>query len=298
MWLVVLGVIAVSICILILSKCATHGGYCGEIVDKTNHFARKKIKSNKIVFFTATFFLDADGEFEKSGTYRFEVKTDESGKIILSEKSFYDASCETDETIFIELQKLIVKHELVAYNGICTYTTGLPPEFWPSSLAAKYDSGEHLDFCFNNNPYAPWAKDITCLLAGELAARGKICLALPKRISVLNEKELPDEGDLIKGQTFYAQIIESKYDDYCAENDYAKGQPIVWLHHVQIAETGQIIARDDNVIPYVVSKNGNKKNLARFYEDTDESYPFGDDAWEITTNAEGKIMDAAVYKSK
>lgn len=151
---------------------------CGGTINNTNPFASKKIKSDKIVYFHTKFFLEPKDEYEeeheKARGYIFEVKTDKDGKILLSEDYYDPVSCETDEAIFSKLQKIIEEHDLVKMNGVSNYTQGLPPEFSPAFLEAVYDSGEKLDFCFDNNPYDDWSRDIMRLLMDELADCGVI----------------------------------------------------------------------------------------------------------------------------
>lgn len=155
----------------------------GGTVKNNNPFSAKKIKSDKLVYFYAKFYLETRYEdeqrYEESGGYPeeargyiFEVKTEKDGKITIKEDYYEPISCETDESIFTELQKIIEDYDLVKINGIYTYTQGLPPEFSPSSLEAIYDSGEKLSLIVNNNPYADWSSDIAQVLMDELRDQG------------------------------------------------------------------------------------------------------------------------------
>ena len=139
----------------------------------TDFDAPKVIESRELLFFSAKFYLFSEYDSRIGGSYWFEVKADESGKLLLTEKySFRDLSCEVSAEIFEELQKIIEKYDLVKMNGIEEYTNGLVAEFQPSFLSADYVSGENLYFCTNNDPHAYWSRDVLNLFGKEFAKNG------------------------------------------------------------------------------------------------------------------------------
>ncbi len=268
----------------------------GGVTDNTNHMAPKKITSNKLTSFSAKFFLYSESGSEAGATYLFEVKPDENGTLILSEQYTYNISCETNDMLLSEIQKIIVKHELVKLNGIDKYTNGLAPEYQPSFLSANYESCEYLYFCINNDPYADWAREIFNLLGNEFASHGNSCFPVSKATGDILLKERPEEGDLIKGKTFYAQLPKNRYGGNCEEGDYAEGRFIIWVNQVMLSESGEITARDDIAVPYIVSDVGNDENLSMLSGGCDGDKPYGDDIWEISTDENGEIIDAVFYR--
>ncbi len=108
-------------------------------------------------------------------------------------------------------------------------------------------------------------------------------------------KERPDEGDLIKSETFYAQLPKNRYGGHSEEGDYAEGKFIIWVNRVKLSESGDIIGRDNIVVPYIVGE-GNDENLSMLSGGNDGDKPYGDDIWVITTNEKGEIVDAVFYK--
>ncbi len=276
----------------------------GGVIDQTDVNAPKVIQSDKLVSFTSEFYLygyDRPGS-EYDRKYRFDVSPDENGKLILSEQYNGKISCEVDDTFLLDLQKIITKYDLVKLNGIDRYTAGLPPEFQPSFLSADYESGEHLYFRIKNEPDAKWAKEVLDLCIDEFAAHGNKTLLIPKQSEsevfegvILKEK--PEEGDLIKGETFFARMPKNRYGSNCKEGDYAEGKFIIWLNRVTLSDQGEITGREDDAIPYIVNEDrGNQEHLSMLSGGVDGDYPYGVDVWKITTDEEGTIVDAVFYE--
>lgn len=280
----VLPILIATIMILLLSLFAcAKDTICGGTIYRKTPFARKKIKSDKLVSFTAKFYRD--GTYEKKygyiqdGSYLFEVKPHKTGKLIVSENCYYKTSAETDETILSELQKIIVKYNLVNLNGLAHYTQGLPPEFQPAYIEAKYDSGERLSFCITNDPHADWSKDIVHILRDELARRGKI----PYIEFVF--KAQPDKKDIIRGKTFYAQRF------YTADSE---DPPFtVWLNEVFYTELEPPSAKNNIVIPYSIKDDRNRESTMRYFDKIPFEHPDTEIIWKITTDKAGDIIDVS-----
>lgn len=195
---------------------------CGGEVSHS-YIAPKEIKSNKLVSFSTKFFLYSGYGWELDHTYWFEVNRDKSGKLLLTETyTYHDASCETNESILTELQKIIVKHDLVEYNGIDEYTAGLPEEYQPSFLEANYDSGENLYFNMDNNPYSKWAQEILDLFANEFASHGDNRFLPPKETKEIVRFEF-EYSDKDKGANYMEVKMPKKGSHYTVE-EMAEGK--------------------------------------------------------------------------
>ncbi|MBO4835824.1 MAG: hypothetical protein J5483_06900 [Lachnospiraceae bacterium] len=128
----------------------------GGTVDHSDPNAPKEIQSDELVFFEVSFYRYEEVETEKDGAeYHFELKK-EDGTCILSEDECYQISCEVDEKVFAEVQKIIREYDLISYNGTDRYKKGIVPEYGPFSLSAKYASGESLYFHMNIDPNEDW----------------------------------------------------------------------------------------------------------------------------------------------
>lgn len=266
--------------------------------DSGNH-APKVIRSGQLISFSAKFFLYGENGSEGEA-YRFDVRSDDSGQLILSDLLDPDIRCETSEEILTELQNIIVKYELVKLNGTEKHPNGLPAEFQSSVLSAEYESGEQLYFCMDNDPEAAWAKEVLNLLETELAAHGKSRFLSIKGMEGVILKKEPEENDLIKGETFYAQLPKSRYGGNYETGDYAEGEFIIWVNRIELSETGEITARDGIAVPYIVGgdgNEGNEENLSMLSGGWDGDYPYDDEIWKITTNEDGRIVDAVFYQS-
>lgn len=288
---------------------------CGGVVNNKNLFAPKKIKSDNIVYFHTKFILEPRNEYERkyeeskyhpgeAKGYIFEIKTDKDEKVILLEDYYDPVSCETDKSIFLELQKIIEKYDLVKMNGISKYTQGLPPEFSPSYLEAIYDSGEKLYFCVDNDPYASWSRDMAHLLRSELANHGAI--ELPEQLRI-KFKDKSDTKELIKGKTFYARLFKDYdyYEYYIYEKlghdykikDFKDENFIIWLNYVTVSNFGEVVKKNDLAIPYTLNPNGNEEALKNLFYEFYNDLIMGEKIWKFTTDNDGKIIDAVFYKT-
>ncbi len=146
---------------------------CGGVTDNTDNGAPKEIASDELVSFSTKFFAYGKYGSDVSGTFWFEAKPDENGRLFLSEKlAFNNTGCVTDAEFLPQIQKVIAKYDLAKLNGVERYTNGLPPEYQPAFLSAEYASGERLYFCVNNSPHEGWSADIFALIADEFAKSG------------------------------------------------------------------------------------------------------------------------------
>lgn len=196
---------------------------CGGRTNNTNPRAPKVINSRELVSFSAKFYLYGEYGSEGDGTYWFEVKKADDGKLMLTEKyHFYDLKCEAGDNLLSELQKVIVKYDLVKQNGVEEYTNGLPPEYQPCFLTADYESGEHLYFCTNNNPQAGWAKDVFKLCANEFAAHGDTSFLPPPETKqpVRFECEFTD-GDM---KYRYGELLRQKEGVHYSLEEIVEGK--------------------------------------------------------------------------
>lgn len=320
-WVMFMGILSLSGCVKTAEPAPADIGHslnteyiCGGTTQNTDYNAPKKIESDKLRSFSAKFFLYDESGSE--GDYWFEVKPNEEGKLILSEQCAYHVSCETNAALLSALQKIIVKYELVKMNGTDKYTNGLPPAYQPSFLSAAYESGERLCFCTNNDPDAAWTREVLQLLGDEFASHGEnrftdknphseedavfpdeeASSAEPGETEAFLLKDRPEEGDLIRGQRFYAQLPKNRYGGNCEEGDYAEGRFIIWVNRVTLSESGEIIRRDRLAVPYIIGDHGNAENLSMLSGGPDGDHPYGDEIWEITTNENGEIIDAVFYK--
>lgn len=129
--------------------------------------------------------------------------------------------------------------------------------------------------------------------AAEAAARAT--LADPEASGEVLLKDSPEEGDLIRGGTFYAWVPRNRYGASAEEGDYARGQFLLWLNQVELSESGELAARSSIAVPYIVSEDGNAENLSMLSGGRDGDRPYDDEIWEITTDENGEIIDAVSY---
>lgn len=271
------------------------GGYVGGKIDKKNPLAPKKITSKNLVYFYSDFFLspNENDEYQKPRSYIFKVETDEkTGKIILSETYYRNISCETDEEIFTKLQNIIEKYNLSSLNGIIFYTEGLPPEYEPAVLTAKYASGEKLDFAIENNPYSDWTREIMQLLMAELETHGKVDLPGKEKIEFIDISD--NDVELKKEETFLARLFTN--EDYMKSNykmeDFRDEDFTIWLNYVS-----KDVSKENNMaIPYKINPNGNEKRLTKLFNDYNENKYQGEPVWRFITDEDGKIVDAYFYQ--
>ena len=159
---------------------------CGGTTSNTNYNAPKVINSDQLTSILVQFYLYGEYGSEGDRSYWFDIKPDESGKLMLTDDNSYPVvSFEVNDSILAELQKVIAKYNLAKKNGIDEYTNGLPPEFQPCYLSAKYESGESLYFRENNDPDAEWAQEFQKIFANEFAAHGDNQFLPPKETKEL-----------------------------------------------------------------------------------------------------------------
>ena len=120
-------------------------------------------------------------------------------------------------------------------------------------------------------------------------------LADPEAADEVLLKDEPEEGDLIRNETFYAWVPKNRYGGSCKEGDYASGQFLLWLNRVELSESGELAARSSIAVPYIISKDGNAENLSMLSGGCDGNSPYDDEIWEITTDKNGEIIDAIPY---
>ena len=110
-------------------------------------------------------------------------------------------------------------------------------------------------------------------------------------------KDAPEEGDLIFGESFYAQIVCNRYGSSSSEDEYAHGRFLLWAEPLVQTEEGDFVRKgDDAAIPYIVSDNGNDVNLSMLSGGWDGLYPYGDSILLLTTDKAGEIVDAIFCK--
>lgn len=140
----------------------------GGIKDKSQN-ASKTINSNEMVSFETGFYRKADSLYDKDRDYQFKMeKQDDSTFIIYND----DLSCQTDSTFAASLNQILLDNDLIQYNGTNKKTSGLPDEFKPYWIHAKYASNETLDFSMDGDPYAKWTFDVLNLFAREFSKQG------------------------------------------------------------------------------------------------------------------------------
>ena len=151
---------------------------CGGVVDNSNANASKDIKSDKLVSFSAKFYLYGTITGGKDSGYEISVNKDNEGKYILK-VSGNNAVCETDEAFLREVQSIIVENNLISINGMNKHTSGLPVMFQPCYFDAVYASGEELHFSIDNNPESDWGRDLYKLTRKEFEKHGLTAFAPP-----------------------------------------------------------------------------------------------------------------------
>jgi len=154
----------------------------GGVTDHTNPLAPKTIVSKDISEFYATFCLAGEWSPGRDTIfYTFEVKPDAAGVLTASE-SAAGVSAPADDALLTAVQQVIDAHGLAALNGEYRTTAGLPPEYWPCTLTARYASGEKLTFTHDNDPRAEWAKELYLAFADWFAAQGIDALQPPETV--------------------------------------------------------------------------------------------------------------------
>lgn len=171
----------------------------GGKVDRS-YDAPKIIDSKNIVSFKTLFFkFGIDGSYDSGRAYRFEATRKEDGTPVLAEVGQLGIQCEAGDDFFDEIYKVLCDYSLFELNGQDCYTSGLPPEYQPTSLTAVFDSGEKLYFNVNGAPDDDWSDVLAELFAETFAAAGDTSL----KVTLLGEPfELGD-----------AQVMQLKFTE-------------------------------------------------------------------------------------
>lgn len=144
----------------------------GNVTDNTDLDAPKEIGSREIAEFYTCFYRH-DCETEEGGhSFEFGITTDESGVLTASEK-LSGLSFPVDEALLCELQEIIEGQDLVSKNGVYKLTAGLAPECGRCELTVTYATGEVLTFTVNNDPFAPWSRQVYTAFQERFCAQGE-----------------------------------------------------------------------------------------------------------------------------
>lgn len=130
----------------------------GGVTDNTDYNAPKVIESDNLVSLLVGFYHDFKFDRGHGMYYTFYLEPDENGKLILKDNSV-DEGFEVDKSVLKGAQEIIRKNNLAAVNGIHKTTAGLPPEYQPCFIEAKYDSGEYISYTANSDPTSEWGED-------------------------------------------------------------------------------------------------------------------------------------------
>lgn len=130
---------------------------CGGITDQTDPSAPKVIESKELTLFSTAFYLTDRYDSSRDGFYSYKLSSNEQGQLVLKTSSPSEIEIPVDSSVFVGVQEIIDRFELVKSNGVYRVTAGLPPEYSPWSVHAVYASGETLDFYENGDPYGEWS---------------------------------------------------------------------------------------------------------------------------------------------
>ena len=185
------GIIAGMICIS-LGGC---GGMKDSIVDggttdNTDYNAPKVIKSKEITGFSSSFYISGEwSEGNPDITYYFIIRKDENGKLIASETRT-KVSCEADNELLTDLQKIVDEYKLAEFNGIDKVTAGLPYEYESHTTSIQYASGESINFTMNNDPEAKWTRAVYLVFAEWFSSKGISTLMPPKEDTAITRIDI------------------------------------------------------------------------------------------------------------
>ena len=135
----------------------------GGTVDQSDPDAPKTIGSKEIASFEATFFFREDDASTPGRHYHFTIEPDESGTMIAAEDKL-GLLGPVDPSVMDSLQAIVDEEKFAELNGVHKYVSGLPPEFQPCGISARYASGETLSFVINGDPDHTWPAKIYSLL--------------------------------------------------------------------------------------------------------------------------------------
>lgn len=144
---------------------------CGGTTDRTDYNAPKEIESDKLVSLSVGFYHEFKYDTGHGMFYTFYLEPDENGKLILKDNST-SSGYEVDSSVLDGAQEIIRKNNLASVNGIHKTTAGLPPEYQPCFIAAKYDSGEYISYTENSDPSSVWGNDFVDYFGQIMADNG------------------------------------------------------------------------------------------------------------------------------
>lgn len=135
----------------------------GKYRDLSNKNAPKVIKSKDIKSFHTHFvYFESNPGAPRRVFRQFAANKLDAGEVELENGAgSNNKKVIVGEDFLVELQEIIDWRKLAKWNGDYKVTSGLPTE--PTSFSCKYESGESISFCVNNNPYSEWMADIVDL---------------------------------------------------------------------------------------------------------------------------------------
>ncbi|MCQ2538075.1 MAG: hypothetical protein MJ124_06735 [Lachnospiraceae bacterium] len=144
----------------------------GGIKDNTNYAAPKEIRSDELISFKTEFYRNSDFVYDKAREYNLKMIKSEGDTFIITEGYDEKLKCETDREFSAKLQHIIREHNLARYNGIERLRSGLPEEYGPCRVNAKYASKEEINFLMDGDPNSPWTGEVLDLFAKEFGKHG------------------------------------------------------------------------------------------------------------------------------
>lgn len=144
---------------------------CGGTTNNTDYSAPKEILSDKLVSLSVGFYHDFKYDTGKGMFYTFYLAPDENGNLILKDNGAAEGF-KVDGSVLDGAQEIIKKHNLASVNGIHKTTAGLPPQYQPCFVEAKYDSGEYISYSANSNPDSAWGSDFVDYFGRIMADNG------------------------------------------------------------------------------------------------------------------------------
>lgn len=136
---------------------------------QTSSAVRKEIESDNLVSFRAEFFRFGDEQYPEDRKYLFKMTKTDENLFVITEGKEGIISCETDQSFADALQTIIREYDLIELNGTWEETSGLPVEFSPCSVDARYDSDEKLSFHMDGDPEEEWTGKVLDLFEKEFA---------------------------------------------------------------------------------------------------------------------------------
>ena len=175
-----------------------------DIIDGGNTYhidenAAKVINSKNIKEFYLNAYFGTRFDINDNHFFEFEIKDNELKENKTSQKTTIN------NQLLISLQEIVDKYNLVSNNGLYDVTSGLPPEYAPSTLEIIYDSNEVLTYTIDNNPYLKCNEDIYDLFAKQFEENNNLSF-------------YPDESLLINDINF-DYIDNDLYQSYMTDDN-------------------------------------------------------------------------------